>query len=92
MKKVDIVTFKGRAAVRGRRGTGPIPWRAIWGKYGLSLPESGTLSKPELERAIRRHDLVAAYLESHPHIAEMYRADQRGKVGYWEVLAMAESE
>ena len=88
---LDIVTFKGRAAIRGRRGSGPVPGRAIWMKYGLSLPESGTLTKPELERGIRSHDLVAAYLESHPEVAKRYTPDQRAKVKYYDVLAMAEN-
>lgn len=82
--------------VQGRLGTligdKELVCNPAWRKYGLSIYKPWERTKPELERGIRQHNLVAAYLESHPEIAKRYRPDQRGVVGYYDVLAMAESE
>lgn len=65
----------------------------LWAKYGLSILHHGRmLTKPELEGAIRGHDLVAAYMETHPEVAEKYEVDQTGEVKYFDVLDLAEKE
>lgn len=65
---------------------------ALWYKYDLDIYYSRVYmpTVEEQTEGIRRHNLVAGYLEAHPEIAEEYRTDQSGKVKYYDVLALAE--
>jgi hypothetical protein len=75
--------------------------RAWWRRWGLTIedldrpshyPWYRRLSVDQIRWVSRRHTLVANYLDRHPEITGRYRADQRGELKYFDILALAEAE
>jgi hypothetical protein len=46
----------------------------------------------QVQEVSRRHTLVASYLDRHPEVAARYSPNQRGKLTYVDILALAEVE
>jgi hypothetical protein len=75
--------------------------RAWWRRWGLTIedldrpshyPWHRRLSVDQIRWVSRRHTLVANSLDRHPEITGRYRADQRGELKYFDILALAEAE
>lgn len=62
-----------------------------WAAWGLCIVDAVRLNPEEHRLAVRSHQRVADYLDTHADVASRYRADQSGEIKVCDVMALVEA-
>lgn len=66
--------------------------RPSWYKYGLWIYDWRGRDCEDVKYGIQCHDKVQQYLDDNPCVQLNYKNDQTGKLGYFDILKLAERD